>query len=97
MRFVETGGPYGDQMCSYDVMDYKATTVEDFIREVLIERPDEWGVFEVINKKLPFYPRYGYQNGEFGFFKLHTDIYNATVIKVTAHGGWSNMDYTIYT
>lgn len=78
-------------------MDYKSITVADFIRDVLKERPEEYGEFEVMNKKLPFNPRYGYKNGDFNFLQLHTDICDATVVKVTAHGGWSRMDYKIYT
>lgn len=40
MKFVYTKGPFRDG-CAYNIEEYKATNVGQFIQEVLEERPDE--------------------------------------------------------
>ena len=43
LHFTCTGGPYGDATSSYDVSVPEGMTLEEFIKAVLDEKPEEWG------------------------------------------------------
>lgn len=43
MKLTRTSEIRGDETASYIVEEYKATTLGEFVEEVLKERPHEWG------------------------------------------------------
>ena len=47
MRFIKTGPTRGDETAPYNVTDYQAKTVVEFIHEMLEQNPNEWGYIEV--------------------------------------------------
>ena len=47
MRFIQTHSMGSDCTAPYDVEDYKAKTVREFIDELLKERRNEFGEIEV--------------------------------------------------
>lgn len=96
MKVTRIGEVRGDATAPYIVEDYKATTVGEFIEEVLEEFPNEWGYISfngsfVSNKNCCEY-RYG---------KLLNNFPNPLVLEeeiyyIKADGGWSRMDFEIY-
>ena len=43
LGFICEYGPAGDQCYGYKVTTEKPCTVQEFIEEILRQRPDEWG------------------------------------------------------
>ena len=86
-----TGGPFGDETCSYviDLFD-KEITVEDFIKMVMCQYPNEWGHITCGSVSLVHYNR-----GSIRFDSGYEDLKERKVASVSAHGGWSLMDYNI--
>lgn len=78
----------GDCTAPYAVILEKSYTVRTFIDAVLT-RNNEWGSIKICHG-----PSCQYRHGEL-ITKMQDDVLNKAVIKVTAGGGWSNMDYTI--
>lgn len=73
----------------------KNYTVKEFIDQIVKQRRNEWGYFRLKMKKDPFGKRIcEYRNGEYGDILL-PDILNRDIEIVSAHGGWSAMDYII--
>lgn len=98
-KMVCTGGPFGDCCSSYDVVLDKEYTVEEFIQEVLKEKPEEWGEFSIV---ADFKHRFStsldsceYKYGKTTKGLKKTDNANARVKEIKAHGGWTAMDYFI--
>lgn len=88
IKFVNTGGPYGDACCGYDVIGCEGMTVKEFINHILNANPNEWGYFETPFTTLEY--RYGKLLSLIpAFFETQR------ISKVTANGGWSRMDYKI--
>lgn len=89
-----TGGPYGDCCCNYAVQFDRDYTVGEFVKEVLKEKPGEWGSFEIAATS----GRRGnvntceYKHGKVtkGF---SGDVKGMKIKEVTANGGWSLMHY----
>ena len=90
MKLIRTSKVFGDETALYDVVDYKATTVGEFITEVLKEFPREWGYIEVKHSKCE------YRNGEL-LSKLPSNLLHETIHSIKGDGGWSRMDYNIQT
>ena len=90
MKLIRTSNVFGDETALYDVVDYKATTVGEFITEVLKEFPREWGYIEIENV------RYEYSDGIF-LPKLPFELLQKSICSITGNGGWSRMDYSIKT
>lgn len=104
--FIKKGGPYGDATSSYEVTFPKGTTLREFIIYITdtysIEH-GEWGSFSLSNT--------GYFGNIFADYKrgairkitdkwksLKIDSFlDSKLTKVIANGGWSNMDYHLYT
>jgi hypothetical protein len=74
----------------YEVILDKPYTLGAFIKQILIQRPNEWGYFEV-----PPYVERSYKNSKLISFNFSYDILDELVESVTASGGWSRMDYHI--
>lgn len=104
MNFKATSKIRGDETQSFDVTDYKATTVGEFVDEVLSGNgKDEWGYFEFIRVKPqkvgnwnipPEWDRYEYKRGSL-LDKIPDTLRNKRIEHVTGDGGWSRMDYDI--
>lgn len=112
LEFLCIGGPYGDATSSYKVDFPIGITVGDFIFYILsdysVNSGDTWGDFcylpagvEKEGASWGSYIKLGsYSHGEWNFNEATMEEYNKirdTAIKgIHAHGGWSNMDYTLY-
>lgn len=99
IKLIHTGGPYGDCLCSYDVQLDHEYTVEEFVKEVLKEKPQEWGEVTVATDF-----KYIYQSREdgcvyrYGKIEEHfkkADTAKRTIVEMKAHGGWSTMNYFV--
>ena len=100
LEFIYEYGPAGDQCYGYKVKTDKPCTVKEFIEEVLRQRPDEWGAFEIGKaEKMKYYDakvrRVEYEKGG----KLKGEIPKGEegkrIKEVKARGGWTAMDYFI--
>lgn len=69
----------------------KEYTVSEFINEVLKKEPNEWGYFKIKNTR----ETVEYRHGEILNNNFDNEILSARIISISAHGGWSNMDYLI--
>ncbi len=84
---IHKAGPFGDCTDLYDLRLESRTTVKEFIDEVLA-RKGEWGYIDIEDRRLEY--RYGkLLSGQFD------DIKECEIIPVSAHGGWSRMDYEL--
>ncbi len=102
MKLRASGHTRSDETCSYDVYDYKAKTVGEFVNEVLAERKNEWGSFEFIRKEgckidnwviPPEFKRYEYKHGKL-IDEMPQELLDKPFKTVWGNGGWSCMDYT---
>jgi hypothetical protein len=104
MNFKAISKIRGDETQRYDITDYKATTVGEFVDEVLSGNgKNEWGYFEFIRVKPqkvgnwnvpPEWDRYEYKRGSL-LDKIPDTLLNKRIERVTGDGGWSRMDYDI--
>lgn len=90
IELVETGGMYSDATCSYDGIIHKATTIEQFIENVLKDNK-EWGSI-YIGRSLSREKVCEYRYGKILFLNRNINK-NKYIKSFSAHGGWSNMDY----
>ena len=93
-RLVETGGPYGDCTCSYDVIFRSPMTLGEFIA-ALPHDEREWGAVRLANvfgEKIGEYKQKTMLITDPIFYFSNID---RIVIDAKAHGGWSLMDYSI--
>ncbi len=82
---------FGDCTAGYRVDLDKEYTVSEFINEVLKKEPNEWGYFKIKNTGV----RTEYRYGKILENNFDNDTLSAKIISMTAHGGYSNMDYSI--
>lgn len=82
---------FGDCTAGYRVDLDKEYTVSEFINEVLKKEPSEWGYFKIKNTGV----RTEYRHGKILENNFDNDTLSAKIISMTAHGGYSNMDYSI--
>lgn len=86
----------GDCSRAYDVILDKEYTVEDFINVILSERFDEWGsieIYELYRQVSRFSCEYKY--GKMMASSLPDEYLRKKIFKVSAHGGYTRMDYTL--
>ena len=95
MRFIQTHSMGSDCTAPYDVVDYQAKTVVEFINEMLQQCKSEWGNIDVWAEKRPLPGRVDYKRGEL-LQEIPDEWQYKEVVKVIAAGGWGNMDYRIY-
>ena len=89
MKHTQISGTFGDETALYAV-EYKATTVGEFVEEVLRECPDDWGEIRLDTC------RCGYRRGKLET-QLPPEALPLHILRVEGYGGWSRMDYTIKT
>lgn len=99
LKFIQTGGPYGDATSRYVVELNREFTVEEFINEVL--KRDEWGQIRVLNSEIRGKQPFGALVVEYRGDQIigrgigYRQYLDQKVRSVRASGGWSAMDYTI--
>ena len=88
--------PVGSDYCAlYEVTDFKASTVREFVKEVLTSFPREHGTFKIDHDDLfPTFRYYEYADGKMKT-ALHPLVADLEVDSVKSYGGWSLMDYII--
>ena len=97
MKFIQTAPTGGDETAPFDVSEYQAKTIVEFINEVM-KHSNEWGYIEVKDEPagdgFHWCTRIEYRYGE-----LLNEIPDAwqyrEIGNVKAAGGWSRMDYYI--
>lgn len=87
-------GPFGDETSLYNVSFPEEMTISEFINAVITKYPREWGNIFLFAKG----DLITYKNGR---YTIHDDnLYNQfkdkQIKEITAQGGWSLMDYTVY-
>ena len=88
---IHTGGPYGDEMSTYDGHLNQLLTVRKFINAVFEQYPNEWGTIHIFNDT---YLEYCY--GEIKYISSQFNEYLDKKIKsFTVRGGWYCMDYNL--
>ncbi len=96
----ESGGPLGGT-APYKVILFERCTVREFV-EYTLDGKNDWGYIGIYNQeKGPFfgYPKIEYSHGKLKVGSLIEDFgefLDKPVIKATANGGWSRMDYILY-
>ena len=96
MKFKQIGETSRDCTSPYEVSDYKAITVREFIEEALTERPAEWGDFTINDGTEDWFLK-NKSEYKYGSVINHFsgDFLDMEISGITARGGYSNMDYTI--
>lgn len=92
MKLTQISSTRGDCTATYSITDYKATTVGEFINEVLTERPSEWGYIEDNNHHRIVEYKYGKVVAS---NVTAENLLDKQIIKIIGNGGWSLMDYII--
>ena len=88
---IYTGGPYGDETCSYVGYLNQPLTVREFIDAVFEQHSDEWGTIHIFDDTY-----LDYRYGEIKYISSQFNEYLDKKIKsFTAHGGWTLMDYNL--
>lgn len=90
MKFKQISKTFSDETAHFAVSDYKATTIGEFVDEVLKENPKEWGKIEVVGGYECEY-RYGELLSE-----LPEMIMGWHISEIKGYGGWGMMNYIIY-
>lgn len=101
MKFIKTGGPYGDQTSSYSVhlndnFSMNDYTVNMFIEEVL--KTKDWGYIGIYNLKERSVfgkPNIEYSHGKLKNENFEQSILDSKIKNIRASGGWSRMDYLL--
>lgn len=98
MKFICTGGPFGDCMSNYLIEFEKQYTVDEFIDEIL--KKDEWGCIGIYNKTDRFVafgnPYCEYSRGKILTDHLPQEYMDKKIVKCKANGGWTMMDYLLF-
>ena len=96
MRFIQTHSMGSDCTAPYEIVDYQAKTVVEFINEMLQQCKSKWGDIEVWADNMPLvYKHVDYKHGEL-LGEIPDEWQHKEVVKVISAGGWGLMDYRIY-
>lgn len=96
IKFSQSTPVGGDCTCGYDVEMDKEYTVGEFINDILADKKKEWGSFYIYTGPSVFkYVGFGYHYGELRV-PICNEILEKKIEKVSARGGFSNMNYEIY-
>ena len=97
LKFIQTGKTGGDCTCPYLVISDTSLTVEELIQQILTRK--EWGYINFYYKKIDWgtaISRVEYDNTQLSNTNENfTDIQKNLVVKISASGGWSRMDYDV--
>lgn len=102
-RLIQTHAESRDCTAPYDVQLDKPYTVAEFVREVLVTRPNEWGNFYVRHKGSRWLDRIATVEYRYGKMESRNsektevpeEFNSLPVLEVKARGGWSAMDYDL--
>ena len=87
-----------DCTVGYRVNLDKEYTLQEFIDAILTNKKDEWGGIKIVKRNCPWYSRpcidYKYGNIT-NKPNIPEKVFSYKVKSVTAHGGWSSMDYIV--
>ena len=90
MRFIQTHSTGSDETAPYDIVDYEAKTVDEFVPEMLNQCKHSWGEINIMG-----FGRVEYADG--ALLKKFPDEWKSLKItKVQGAGGWGRMDYRIF-
>ena len=89
-----------DQTTWYDITFDGVINLMQFITDTLSFNKNEWGSFtRVFNNMTGWCDDNNfiseYKNGFFNKTKLYKELMNKNIKRITANGGWGNMDYYI--
>ena len=91
LKQIHLEGPFGDETNLYRIECPKDTTVQQFIKLILQEYPNEWGAIRTKGKII-----LEYKHGEIDIITADLIKYINCIIKnAKGYGGWSLMDYDI--
>lgn len=93
IKYVTTGGPYGDATSRYDVILDKQYTVKEFISAILEQNKDEWGEFVI--GEWPSKIKCEFSKGRIKTNFSDEKYLDMNIKSVTAQGGWTFMNYYI--
>lgn len=86
-----TGGPFGDETSAYVIeLPNEEISVAEFIDMVIRQEPNEWGAIRCGRVILA-----DYSHGKITYRPEYETYKNRAIASVSAHGGWSLMDYNI--
>ena len=86
-------GPFGDATSVYEVSFSEGMTISDFLNIVITQKSKEWGNISLSSKAILIDYKYGHYTIRDD--KLYNKFKDKKIKKITAHGGWSSMDYII--
>jgi hypothetical protein len=89
-KLIHRAGPFGDCTSGYDVSIPEDISVGEFVQMVITQKPHEWGKITCGRAIIA-----DYKHGEIIRGPDYNKLRNAHVATVSAHGGWSLMDYNI--
>lgn len=92
MRREQISQVRSDCTAFYSIKGYKATTIGEFVDEVLTEFKGEWGYFRDGNYNRISEYRYGHLLN-----KIPDEIAKKHILEICGDGGWSRMDYKFIT
>lgn len=95
IKFKQVSKVYGDCTADYKVILDKQYTVREFVSFVLSQK-DEWGAIQIYDpdKSWLDYDEYEYRYGNLND-DIPNEIMEKKIISVSAHGGWTAMDYVL--
>lgn len=89
---------FGDCTAGYRVDLDKEYTLQEFIDAILTNKKDDWGGIKIAKRNSPWYrhPCINYRYGNvISKPNIPEEVFGYKVKSVTAHGGWSTMDYIV--
>ena len=97
-RLMQSTPVGGDCCCGYRVELDKEYTVAEFIQTVIENEPNEWGYIGIHKPREIFgKPYISYSCGKIeSDIRVMNEVLDRKIVKVTASGGWSRMDYELY-
>ena len=99
-ELIKSSQDFSDATALYDVKLDKSYTLGEFVDTVLTITK-EWGIIRVVQEGVSWieYPKCEYRYGKFfpekSWLDLPPETLNKKIVLAKAHGGWSNMDYTL--
>lgn len=89
LKFTQASQIAGDETALYDVEPNRQCTLGDIV-DYAVKNTREWGYIYALG-----FGRVEYRWGKLLDDNFADDLLIREVEKLTAHGGWSNMDYRV--